>query len=236
MAEITITPDEVHVWKLNLTGKNSGGLEYYEALLSEDEIDRAHKLRFEEDRKRFILARGHLRVLLSKYLNKKPRQIWLRYGRYGKPYLSEESNAERINFNLSHSQDTVIYAVAMGREVGIDIEHVRAVSRADKIIDRFFSEEEKEFYKGASEDDRPVRFFKLWCAREAYTKAIGSGISLPKDEIDVSLVTGEFIKENGKSSGNPAVRIYELSVDSGYLSYLAVSGPEPGIIFQDSID
>ena len=235
MAEITITQDEVHVWTLDLSERAAETEEFYESMLSEDEIDRAQKLRFDEDRRRFIMARGHLRVLLSKYLNKKPRQIWLRYGRYGKPYLTEESNPEKINFNLSHSQNTVLYAVARDREVGIDVEHIRPVSRAGKIVDRFFSEEEKEFYEEASNDDKPFRFFKLWCAREAYTKAIGSGISLPKDEIDISFVTGEFLRDKSKSRGRAAVRIYGLAEEPGTVACLAVTGDEPGIIYQDRL-
>ena len=103
MAEFLITTDEVQVWKLNLNDTQAEAEEKYQSLLSEDEIDRAQKLRFQDDRFRFTVARANLRLLLSRYIDKKPRQLWLRYGRHGKPYLSEESNPDRINFNLSHS-------------------------------------------------------------------------------------------------------------------------------------
>lgn len=233
MVEIIITSDEVHVWKLSLSGRQSESQEVYENLLSEDEIERVEKLRFEEDRDRFISSRGHLRLLLSRYLNKKPRQIWLRYGRYGKPYLGEESNPGKISFNLSHSHDTVLYAVSKDREVGVDVEYIRPVTKADKIIERFFSEEEREFYKEAEEQDKIERFFKLWCAREAYSKAIGSGIKLPEDKIEISFVTGEYKNNQNNKGSFPAMRICELTVDPGLLAYLAVSGAEPRIIYRN---
>lgn len=233
MADFKITSDQVHVWNLSLKDTPSETEELYQSLLSEDELERAQKLRFKEDRHRFITARGNLRLLLSKYLNKKPRQLWIRYGRHGKPYLSEESNPKRINFNLSHSQDTVLYAFTKSREVGIDIEHQRPVSRSDKIIERFFSEEEIAYYNSAEMESKHERFFKLWCAREAYSKAIGSGVYLPRDKIDISFVSGKSIQKSLGDNIIPEVSIYELEAERGYTAYLAVSGKEPEIITRD---
>lgn len=230
MAGLIANQNEVHVWVLRLTETAAEPEEFYDSILAEDEIDRADKLRFKEHRLRFKIARGNLRLLLSKYLNKKPRQLWIKYGKYGKPYLSEESNKSKISFNLSHSQDTVLYAFTKEREVGIDVEHVRAVAKADKIVERFFSDEEKAFYKSQDRESKSEKFFKLWCAREAYSKAIGSGLNLPKDKIEISFATGEPISTGNKS---PGITIHELPRDQEYRSYLAVTGEKPKIILRD---
>ena len=233
MTEISINQDEVHVWKLRLSNEDSAQSEYFESLLTEDESERAGKLRFDEDRSRFILARGHLRVLLGRYLNKKPRQIWIRYGRYGKPRLREVANPDNIRFNLSHSHDTVLYAVSKDREVGVDVEHLRPVAKADKIIERFFSEEEIAHYTKAPGDRKLETFFKLWCAREAYSKARGSGINMPGHRIDVSFATGKRINSPDTGANGPELGIYELTLDPGYIGYLAVSGKKPLISYRN---
>lgn len=233
MTEFIITPNEVHVWSLRLNDRRAEPEEIYESLLSEDERDRAEKLRFNEDRRRFILARGNLRLLLSRYLNKKPRQLWIRYGRYGKPYLSEESNQKKISFNLSHSKDTVLYAFSYDRKIGIDIEFLRPVSKADKIVERFFSEEERAYYSMNGSESKREKFFKLWCSREAYSKALGSGLHLPRGDISISLVSGQSIKKVQGGTSGPEIRLYELSADKGYSAYLAASGSEPEIILRD---
>ena len=233
MAEFTITPNEVHVWSLRLNDSRAEPEETYESLLSEDERDRAEKLRFKEDRRRFILARGNLRLLLSRYLNKKPRQLWIRYGRYGKPYLSEESNPKKISFNLSHSKDTVLYAFSYDRKIGIDIEFLRPVSKAGKIVERFFSEEEISYYNSQDSESKNEKFFKLWCSREAYSKALGSGLHLPRGDISISFVSGKFKKNIEETKDHAEIRLYELSADKGYTAYLAASGSEPEIILRD---
>lgn len=227
MAGLTINKDEVHVWELRLSESAAGPEELYDSFLSEDEIDRADKLRFKEDRLRFKIARGNLRLLLSRYADKKPRQLWIMYGRYGKPYLNEESNPGKISFNLTHSKDMVLYAFSADRKLGIDVEYERPVSKADKIIERFFSEKEKAYYRSQDSESKSQKFFKLWCSREAYSKALGSGINLPRDTVDISFATGEPINGRQKSNG---IRIYPLESDQQYTAYLAVSGNEPKII------
>lgn len=230
MSELVINSTEVHIWELQAKERDNGETEFFESLLSEDEIDRAGKLRYEQDRRRFISARGHLRVLLGKYLKKKPRQVWIRYGRHGKPYLNDSANSANISFNLSHSRDSVVFAFGKNREVGIDIEYIRPIPRADRIIERFFSEDERALYNQAPDQEKVDIFFKLWCGREAYSKAIGSGINLPGRSIDIPFAYG-----NGRTnpadlqSGIEALSVYEIKVAPGFAGSIAVSGKEPGI-------
>src|SRR5262245_52516062 len=77
-----ISTDEVHVWRASLEVPWSWILE--EALSFEDHA-RADRFRFESDRRRFCAARASLRLILGRYLKKKPKRIQLDSGKYGKP-------------------------------------------------------------------------------------------------------------------------------------------------------
>ncbi len=234
MPKISITENDVHIWKLCLSEASYDPEEFYRNSFSQDEKERAVKLRFKTDRNNFLMARGYLRNLLSSYLDKEPQEIELHYGRYGKPYLSTESNPDNINFNLTHSRGTSFYALTRGREIGIDIEYIRPVSRANKIIDRFFSDEERAFYEQQPTGKKLETFFMLWCRREAYTKAMGTGFNLPESKIDISFVTGEKkSNKDKKDNSSPTLSIYEITVDPGFAASLAVSGMNPQISYRD---
>ena len=72
VSNISISENQVHIWKLRLSETNTGPEEFYKYTLSRDEKERAEILRFPKDRINFVLSRGHLRGLLSKYLGLPP--------------------------------------------------------------------------------------------------------------------------------------------------------------------
>src|SRR5690349_19880357 len=114
-----IEPQTAHIWQINLVDFFSQIEKYYN-LLSVDEKERADRFHFPHHRDRFIIARGKLRELLSRYTQVPAEDILFRYGPRGKPYL--ENNSLDLQFNVSHSDDFAVYAFALHSEVGIDIE------------------------------------------------------------------------------------------------------------------
>ncbi len=61
---ITLLPQQVHVWRVELD-RNSTEIRQFRAMLSEEEQKRADRFHFEHDRSRFIVGRGMLRSLLG---------------------------------------------------------------------------------------------------------------------------------------------------------------------------
>jgi 4'-phosphopantetheinyl transferase len=161
------------------------------ALLSDAERQRASRFMFERDRRRFTVARARLRQLLAARLGVEPESVELAYGTHGKPALARRSTDSDLRFNVSHSADVAVYAFAGGREVGIDVEVVRAIADADDIAARSFSPRENEAYLALDPQDRPLGFFNCWTRKEAFIKALGDGLSHPLDRFDVSLTPGE---------------------------------------------
>jgi 4'-phosphopantetheinyl transferase len=164
------------------------------ALLSDAERQRASRFVFDRDRRRFTVARARLRRLLSARLCVRPESVELVYGAHGKPALARGCTAPDLRFNVSHSEDVAVYAFSQGREIGIDVESVRAIRDIEEIAARFFSRRENEAYLALDSRDRPLGFFNCWTRKEAFIKALGDGLSHPLDRFDVSLAPGEPAK------------------------------------------
>jgi 4'-phosphopantetheinyl transferase len=150
------------------------------------ERDRAGRLRFERDRRRFIVARARLRELLGARLGVPPAAVELACGKNGKPALARRCAGADWRFNVSHCGDVAVYAFSPGREVGIDVEAIRALPAADAIAAQFCSPRENEAYRALAARDKPLGFFKCWTRKEALVKALGVGLSVRLDRLDVS--------------------------------------------------
>jgi len=182
---------ELHVWHAGLT--NSEHAKDLEPFLSPDECERAARFRFPEHRRRFVIARGLLRQLLAAYLEVEARDLVFTYSETGKPGLSA-IHGSNLSFNVSHSGDMGVFAFALGRSVGVDVECIRYDVDVDEIPRRFFSPQEQQALAGLEAREKIEGFFNCWTRKEAYVKAVGSGLSLPLRDFDVSLVPGEPAK------------------------------------------
>jgi 4'-phosphopantetheinyl transferase len=161
------------------------------ACLSADERQRAERFMFDRDRDRFIVARARLRQLLAARLDVRPESVELVYGHHGKPALGGRFADSGWRFNVSHSGQFAVHALSRSREIGVDIEAVRALRDSDDIAARFFSPRENAAYQALDPRDKPIGFFNCWTRKEAFIKALGDGLYHPLDRFDVSLTPGE---------------------------------------------
>ena len=157
------------------------------AVLSPDERARADRFVHGRDRRRFVMARARLRELIGERLGVAPQSVRFGYGTYGKPSLAIPHHD--IRFNIAHSEDLAVYAFASGVELGVDVERLREIDDADRLVARF-SPRERRAYESLPPGDRPVGFLNCWTRKEAFIKATGQGLSLPLDSFDVTLTPG----------------------------------------------
>lgn len=183
-----LAPGEVHVWRASL--ENADDARRLEPLLSSDEMQRANRFRFSEHRRRFVIARGCLRQLLEKYLQGDAREFVFAYSAEGKPSLDVRHRTE-LRFNVSHSGEIAAYGFTLDRNIGIDVELIRRDVDVEQIPKRFFSCPEQEWMSSVQGEAKFQAFFNCWTRKEAYVKAVGTGLSLPLRDFDVSLLPGE---------------------------------------------
>jgi 4'-phosphopantetheinyl transferase len=154
------------------------------AVLTADEHAVVARQRRPDDWARAVVGRAGLRHLLGRHLDVDPREVPLVPGTFGKPQLASETAAD-LRFNVSHSADLVLMALASGREVGVDVEQVRSDAAIPEIVDQFFSPTERAVLRGMSPAHRTAASFACWTLKEAYLKARGGGLDRPLDEFDV---------------------------------------------------
>jgi 4'-phosphopantetheinyl transferase len=202
--------EEVHVWLAKLDA-------WWPALptlnnsLSRPELEHAAKFRFEREQKNFAAGRGLLRLILSRYLNIAAADLQFDYGFHGKPKLAGAGAASNLNFNLSHSGLLAVFAFALVRNVGVDLEEIAPLVEMDDIAQRYFSAEENARLSVGPRERRPELFFQIWTRKEAVLKCDGHGFG---DEGRIQQACEQF---QGV--------VCPLNISAGYVAHLAISTP-----------
>lgn len=225
-ASLSLAANEVHVWRVALDVPPAF-LRRLHCLLAADERQRAERFFFQKDREHFVAARGQLRAILSRYVGVEPDRLCFCYSAHGKPALAAESGGETLRFNLSHSHGLALCAVGLSREIGVDLEYIRADLADEQIAERFFSAVEVATLRSLPVQMQPEAFFNCWTRKEAYIKGRGEGLSLPLDQFDVSLVPGEparLLNTRGDPQDVYRWSLQALSPGAGYVAALAVEG------------
>ena len=127
------------------------------------ESARAARFRSPELADRYLKAHAALRATLARYTT---ARLDFALRERGKPYLPF---APEIGFNLSHSHEMALIAVARGVEVGVDIEKLRPIPQYAAIAERFFPPD-------AEPPTDEADFFRRWTRIEALLKARGVGL------------------------------------------------------------
>lgn len=224
--DLSLEYDDVHVWRASLS-QSALRVRPLAEMLSVDERMKAERFQFDRDRVRFILGRGILRVILSRYLHIDPSCLRFHYELSGKPTLAEPCGSSMIRFNLSHSGDLVLYAVTRCREIGVDLECIRPISDAEAIARCFFSVGENAIFHTVRAPEKMEAFFNCWTRKEAYIKAVGDGLARPLDQFEVSFAPGEnarLLHVQGDLEEAARWSLRELTPAAGYVAALAVEG------------
>ena len=168
------TPDEV--------GRLAGWL-------SAAETARAARFGNDRLRHRWIAGRTTLRLVLGQALGVPPPAVAIRRGVRGRPELADREAA--IDFNVSHTHDVAVIAVARntgaGLRIGVDVERADRDVGADRLARKFLTERERASLAGLEADLRRRLFVRYWTCKEAMSKATGDGLIAPFGQLEVRL-------------------------------------------------
>ncbi|MGH9277024.1 MAG: 4'-phosphopantetheinyl transferase family protein [Acidimicrobiales bacterium] len=148
------------------------------AVLSPAEQRRADAFAFPDDARRYTAAHAWLRHVLAAELGTSPAAVEFD-PEPGKPRLAGGAGP---SFNLSHAGEVALIAVA-AVEVGVDIEPLGPAQPLEAMC----TPAEREALAAIAMEDRSEAFLRLWTAKEAYLKAIGAGLTVEPDTIEVGL-------------------------------------------------
>lgn len=207
---------DVHVWAIDL---RRGAEAADRALLSGDERARADRFRSPGLRERFTAGRAALRRLLGAYTRRPPARIEFAYNARGKPSLVTK---EPIAFNLSHSGDLAVCAIAHAIEIGADVEEVRPVTHAEAIASRFFTPSETAaILARADGDERSLAFLRAWTRKEACVKASGDGLGESLANIEVPVDDQAWCDIVDRRNGR-GYRVHAYAIASSHVGATAL--------------
>ncbi|MBN1552250.1 4'-phosphopantetheinyl transferase superfamily protein [bacterium] len=175
----------IEVFSLRLEADDSV-LNLLRKRLSRSELHRADTYASAIDRNRFIIRRAVLREQLSLRCGLPMHRIVFQYSEFGKPYLASPDTS--LVFNCSHSGNIAIIAISRKVDcLGVDVEQIRFLADMEDAMETVFSYEEIQKINRVSTDRKPEMFFTLWTRKEAYLKALGSGLSTPPKTCRISV-------------------------------------------------
>jgi len=218
--------DEVHVW-MAWVSESTAAIPVLAELLSSVEKQVAERFLRVADRERYVVAHGILRQLLGRYVGVEPAELVFEAGKFGKPALVLGAELPPVSFNMAHSGDVILYAVAGGRRVGIDVEAVRMDRDLMELAESQFARDEIEALRVLEPIERAAAFYRCWTLKEAYVKARGEGLGFSLKEFSVTFGNRE---EPGVRwvSDDPQVAerwsVFGLSPAPGYAAALVVEG------------
>jgi 4'-phosphopantetheinyl transferase len=234
-------PGEIRAWLVDLDSELSPdavdsaepGLEL--EVLSDDERARAARFVRARDRRRFARCRASLRQILGALLHASSASLRFRAVGQGKPELDFEtmgvntSDARaRLRFNVSHSAELALIGVCRGHELGVDIERVRRMSEADRIVASFFSPAERAEFAAIPDHLKGLAFFRGWTRKEAVLKGLGTGLAGLAAHYETGFGTAELPAYFIPATPSPRVehwQLWETAPRAGFVATVAVWFP-----------
>jgi 4'-phosphopantetheinyl transferase len=229
-----LAADEISVWVVELdsgleTQAEIDGAEPGPELEALDADERVRAARFvrARDRRRFARCRSALREILGGLLGERPASLRFRTFARGKPeldFLDTGEGRPSLRFNLSHSANLAVIATCHGRELGIDLEQLRPIGEAERIVESFFSANEQAEFAGIASEARALAFVRGWTRKEAILKGLGVGIAGLADRHETGFGTGEMPSQFAPAAPFARVgewQLWEASPRAGFVATVA---------------
>lgn len=180
---------DVHIWTSPIDTTYS--YRYHDCLVhTENARSRKFVTTYLQDK--YIVQRGILRTILGNYLVCPARSLEFISQLHGKPVLKSSDHRQgSLSFNLSHTKGLLVVAVAIGTEIGVDVEFQNKPKDWTGIAKRYFTEEENDWFLCLPDAERSAAFYDIWTMKEAAMKADGRGLSIPVGDISFDLPPGQ---------------------------------------------
>lgn len=233
-----LNPGDVRAWLVNLdSGLNPGDVDTAEPeaeleVLTDDERTRAARFVRARDRRRFARCRATLREILGGLLCRSPAAVRFRAVSHGKPALDfatmgieADHRLAGLRFNLSHSSELALIAACSGHELGVDLERIKQISEADRIVASFFSPAERAEFAAIPDDAKMVAFFRGWTRKEAVLKGLGTGLAGLSAHHETGFGIGELPAYFVPADPSPRVeewQLWEAAPRPGFVATVAV--------------
>ena len=201
-------------------------------VLDDRERGRAAAFLSERDRQQYTVAHGALRILAARELQAvrelqaarqpqvEPKALRWEPGRYGKPELVAPWSG--LSTSLSHSGDLVAVAIAAGRTVGVDIQHLVPHLDLVALSERFYPPAEAAYVAaGRDAHAKAERFTRLWSRKEAVVKAAGGRLW---SNLRIAVLDRDVVNCDEPPG---AYQVADVPAPGGFRAAVALAGAAP---------
>ena len=165
--------------------------------LSDQELSRYHAITALKRRMQFVAGRCWARQCLASGAGGPWQDYMLSAPDHGAPVVLDAPHVagRALFFSISHSGDWLVCAVAH-HPVGVDIENTQRDRDTQALGEWIHGPQERVWVNGMSLPERRVRFFELWCLKEAWLKQMAEPLRatmqgvqfMPSDPLDAQAV------------------------------------------------
>jgi 4'-phosphopantetheinyl transferase len=122
-----------------------------------------------------------------------------------------------------------LIALSLDRELGVDLERLRSISQADRIVESYFTDTEQVQFTALPEPARAEAFLRGWTRKEAILKGKGVGLAGLAAGYETMFSTDQ-LSQNFKLA-RPVHRIqnwslWEAAPGEDYVAALALADPQ----------
>ncbi len=119
-----------------------------------------------------------------------------------RPEIAAPPPFRSMRFSLSHTRGLIACAMSARFDLGVDVEHLDNAGDVEAVAVRFFAKTEAEAILGLAPEDRSRRFLQYWTLKEACYKALGLGLAMPIDALQVETLGQEIKVAFGPEMGS----------------------------------
>jgi 4'-phosphopantetheinyl transferase len=160
-------------------------------VLAPEEREQTERFRFDDDRNAYRAAHALRRMALSSIEPAIPPRAWaFETTAHGRPEIDSASELPRLRFNISHTRGLVACVVTRHIECGIDVESISRFRDLGHLAPSILAPAELTQWTTSARSDQPQLLSRYWTIKEAYSKALGLGMSLPFQQIAFDLTEG----------------------------------------------
>lgn len=190
-SKIELSTHSPSLWVVDVSTLSKADIRRFDAVLGATESAQVQQFRFDADRDAYRAAHALARLALSCFEPTVLPKNWIfKSTDYGRPEVATKYGLPALRFNISHTRGMVAVVVTRDTDCGVDIESVKRCQDVDHLAKAVLAPIELEALLAAPEGDRAHLFSQYWTLKEAYSKAIGLGLSIPFERIVFELQSG----------------------------------------------
>ena len=204
---------QLHVWLTvpeDITDATT--LAGYHSLLSEEERERQQRFHFEKDRHSFLVSHALVRKVLSRYVDVDPADWVFSAGKFGRPEISGPAGVPPLRFNLTHTEGLSACLVTLEVDCGVDAERVGGRGNLQGIAGKMSAAAELETLAALHGQQYQQPFFTFWTLREAYCKALGTGLGYSKKDYAFAVADNGQIELSFDSRRDAAGKCWQFTL------------------------